>query len=171
MCSYWARDDIRWLWAVSAAVVLQYLSDLVDGEVGRQRKTGLLKWGFYMDHFLDFIFLSSILVGYFFVVPTKFVYLHFFILVVFGAYMVHSFLAFSALNRFQIAYLGIGPTEIRLGFIIANTLLITVGTTYMDEFMPYILLASFIGLCVTVYHTQKLIWAEDMRKKAELDPH
>ena len=53
------------LWFVSLMIVLQYLTDLFDGEVGRQRNTGLIKWGFYMDHFLDYLFLSSLVfVGY-----------------------------------------------------------------------------------------------------------
>ncbi len=34
-------------WIVSLMIVLQYLTDLFDGEVGRQRNTGLIKWGFY----------------------------------------------------------------------------------------------------------------------------
>ena len=49
-------EDIRWFWGVSLAIVLQYLTDLFDGAVGRSRNTGLVKWGFYMDHFLDFVF-------------------------------------------------------------------------------------------------------------------
>jgi phosphatidylglycerophosphate synthase len=163
---YLASENRYWLWASSCAIVLQYLTDLVDGEVGRQRGTGLIKWGFYMDHFLDFIFLCSMLIGYFFLLPTNFVYLHFFLLSVLGAFMVNSFLSFAALNRFRIAYCGIGPTEVRIGFIVANTLLALFGVTHLRWALPWLLGASTIGLCITVYRTQRELWGEDMRRKA-----
>jgi phosphatidylglycerophosphate synthase len=50
--------DMRWLWLFSACIVLQHVTDMLDGAVGRARNTGLIKWGFYMDHFLDYVFLS-----------------------------------------------------------------------------------------------------------------
>ena len=56
--------DIRWFWGVSLAIVLQYLTDLFDGAVGRTRNTGLVKWGFYMDHFLDYVFQCGLIIGY-----------------------------------------------------------------------------------------------------------
>src|ERR1700679_2697039 len=49
---YLAQGDTRWLWASSACILMQYITDMLDGEVGRSRNTGLIKWGFYMDHFL-----------------------------------------------------------------------------------------------------------------------
>ena len=61
IASLLARQSMHWLWLVSAFIVLQYLSDVLDGAVGRYRDTGLVKWGFYMDHFLDFLFLLSII--------------------------------------------------------------------------------------------------------------
>jgi phosphatidylglycerophosphate synthase len=64
VCSYLARQNLYWLWLVSLFIVLQYISDVLDGAVGRHRDTGLIKWGFYMDHFLDYVFLMSIIGGY-----------------------------------------------------------------------------------------------------------
>ena len=61
----YAKDNLQVLWLVSILILFQYLTDLFDGELGRQRNTGLIKWGFYMDHFLDYIFLCSLVfVGY-----------------------------------------------------------------------------------------------------------
>lgn len=60
-----ARMHLKFLWLVSLMILFQYLTDLFDGELGRQRNTGLIKWGFYMDHLLDYIFLCSLVfVGY-----------------------------------------------------------------------------------------------------------
>lgn len=169
LCSYLATWNIHFLWLVSLMILLQYLTDLLDGAVGRARNTGLVKWGFYMDHFLDYIFLCSILIGYSLLLPDHFKYLLFFTLVVFGSYMVSSFLDFAATNKFRISYLGIGPTEIRLIFIVINTLLIVFGKTYMGWLLPYILGGSLVGLIFVVYRTQREIWRLDMEQKEKTD--
>ncbi len=165
LAGYLAADQVEWLWLSSACIALQYLTDLVDGEVGRQRNTGLIKWGYYMDHFLDYVFLCAYLISYFFIIPTSLVYPQFFLLAVFGSFMVNSFLAFAVTNKFQISYFGIGPTEIRIGFLAVNTLHIIFGKTFMSGFLPYVLALSGLGLCVTVYRTQKSIWKIDREGK------
>lgn len=163
--SYLAKTDIAWLWGVSALIAFQWLTDALDGSVGRLRNTGLVRWGYYMDHFLDYVFLCSILVGYSLLLPDHYKYLQFFLLAIFGSFMVNSFLAFAATNKFRIAHLGIGPTEIRIVFIIVNTLLILLGKTYLAWSLPFILPLSLFGLCFVVYQTQKEIWEMDMLKK------
>jgi len=162
---YLARNNIQWLWGTSIMIVGQYLTDLFDGAVGRMRNTGLIKWGYYMDHFLDYVFLCSLLIGYFFIVPEHFVYLSFAMLALYGAFMVNSFLVFAATNAFRIAVFFIGPTEIRLAFILVNTLIIVFGNSYMSQLLPYVLVVSLIALIVVVYRTQKEIWQMDMEQK------
>lgn len=161
-----ANMNIHFLWGVSVMIFLQYITDLFDGALGRHRNTGLIKWGYYMDHFLDYIFLCSILVGYTLMLPSPFLqYMQFIVLIILGAFMVNSFLAFAATNQFRISYLSIGPTEIRLMFILINTFIILFGKTYMGMSLPFILIFTFLGLCYTVYRTQKEIWDMDMEAK------
>ena len=62
--SYLAAGNIRWLWAVSLMIALQWVTDYYDGKIGKHRNTGLVRWGYYMDHLLDYFFLASILIGY-----------------------------------------------------------------------------------------------------------
>lgn len=162
-----AKDDMRWLWGVSLLIVLQYLSDLFDGALGRYRNTGLVKWGYYMDHFLDYTFLCAILIGYSFIVPPHFKFLQFFILAVCGGFMVNAYLDFAATNEFRISHLGIGPTEVRLIFIVVNTLLIFFGKTYLADALPYALILATLGLWYVVYKTQKRLWEIDMVQKAQ----
>lgn len=163
--SYLAQTNINWLWGASATILAQYLTDLLDGEIGRQRNTGLVKWGFYMDHFLDYIFLCAIIIGYALLLPASHYIELLFILALLTAFMVNSFLRYSVTETFKIAYLGIGPTEIRLLFIIINTLIIIFGKTYMAFALPYVLAISAIGLVVVVYRTQKIAWERDLGKK------
>ncbi|HLD22108.1 MAG TPA: CDP-alcohol phosphatidyltransferase family protein [Patescibacteria group bacterium] len=162
---YLTRYNWHWLWATSLMIILQYITDLFDGAVGRKRNTGLIKWGYYMDHFLDYIFLCSLLIGYAFIIPASFFNMYFFILAILGSFMVNSYLAFAATNQFRISYLGIGPTEIRLLFLVIDLTLIIFGKTYIAWSLPTILIITVIGLCITVYRTQKEIWEIDMKKK------
>lgn len=164
--SFLARYNIHYLWVVSVAIFGQYITDLLDGEVGRRRNTGLIKWGYYMDHFLDYIFLCSILIGYGLMVEDHNKYLLFFILALFGAFMVNSFLSFAATGAFRISYMGIGPTEVRLIFIAANTLIIFfAGSAQISKVLPIVLVGAAFALFVTVYQTQKQLWKIDMENK------
>ncbi len=160
-CSYLSKTNIHWLWAVSVLIALQWMTDSLDGAVGRARNEGLIRWGYYMDHLLDYFFLAAILIGYMLLLPVGFRTLHFFVLAIFGAFMVNSYLAFATTNQFRISYLGIGPTEIRLVFILTNTLLIFFGKTHLVGALPYVLAVSFFGLIVVIYRTQKELWEVD----------
>jgi len=163
--SFLALKKIQWLWGVCLMIFLQYITDLLDGEIGRRRNTGLIKWGYYMDHFLDYIFLCSMLASFFIILPVEYKLYQFFILILFGAFMVNSFLSFASTNEFQIAYLGIGPTEIRIVFIFVFIMHIFFDKTFMAKGLPYLLIATSIGLIIQVYQTQKQIWKIDMKNK------
>jgi phosphatidylglycerophosphate synthase len=121
-----------------------------------------------MDHFLDYIFLCAILIGYSLILPDNLKYLQFFVLAIFGAFMVNSYLAFAASNKFRISHMGIGPTEVRIIFILINTMIIIFGKTYIGASLPYILILSTIGLIIITYRTQKEIWQMDKDKKNNL---
>ncbi len=164
--SYLARFNIHFLWLVSASILGQYITDLLDGEVGRRRDTGLLRWGYYMDHFLDYLFLCSILIGYGLMVESQNKYLLFYLLALFGAFMVNSFLAFGATGELRKSYMGIGHTEVRFIFVLLNTLVIFSGETKnVQMFIPFLLLCATFALIMTVYHTQKELWEIDMDNK------
>lgn len=158
--------DMRWLWGVSAMIALQWVTDFFDGKVGKFRDTGLVKWGFYMDHLLDYVFLCSLALGYALVLPPESRYLMLPVLAVFGGFMVNSFLDFAATGKFKISFLKFGPTEFRVSLIIINALLVAYGTRPMVKSLPYVAAGGFVGLCVLVYRSHKKIWEIDMRDRA-----
>lgn len=166
--SYFAKDNNNWLWLVSLMIFAQWLTDSLDGSLGKYQGEGLIRWGYYMDHFLDYIFLCAILIGYSFILPDNLKYLQFFVLAIFGAFMVNSYLAFAASNKFRISHMGIGPTEVRIIFILINTMIIIFGKTYIGASLPYILILSTIGLIIITYRTQKEIWQMDKDKNNNL---
>lgn len=159
-----AKFNIHWMWLTSLMVFAQYVTDALDGALGRYRDAGLAKWGYYMDHFLDYIFLCSVLIGYSFILPDKFNTL-FFILAVFGAFMVNSYLYFAVTGKLKVEYLKIGPTEVRFIFIIINTLLILFHKTYLAWLLPFVLIFTLIGLIYVVYQSHREIWTNDMENK------
>ena len=166
--SYLAATNIKWLWAVSLMISFQYLTDYFDGKVGKYRNTGLFKWGFYMDHLLDYVFLCSVVIGYALILPLTSRYHLLLVLAVYAGFMVNAFLTFAATEEFNISFLKLGPTEFRLSLVVINTLLIIFGTRAMRNALPYVAGVALLGLCAIVYRTQKRIWIKDMEHKARL---
>lgn len=161
-----AKYQISWLWGVSLMIFLQWLTDSLDGSLGKYQNEGLIRWGYYMDHFLDFFFLCSILIAYSFILPDNLKYLQFFVLAIFSGFMVNSYLAFAASNKFRISYLGIGPTEVRIIFILINSMIALFGKTYVGPALPYILILSTFGLIIVTYKTHKELWTLDKFQKS-----
>lgn len=167
---YLARDNIHWLWGSSLMLFMQWFTDSFDGSLGRYRDTGIPKWGFYMDHLLDYMFAGSVAIGYSFLVEGSAKYVMLVLAFVYGAFMAHAFLGYGATGEFKITYLGIGGTETRIAFVILNTALILFGTKWLASVLPYVLCASVVILCIVVFRTQKYIWNVDMNdKRARLD--
>jgi phosphatidylglycerophosphate synthase len=165
-----AAGDLRWLWGSSLMIALQWVTDFFDGKVGKHRDTGLVGWGFYMDHLLDFAFLCAVLAGYAFVLPPS-SHLHLLLLLaVFGGFMVNSFLAFAATGRFHISHGKLGPTEFRLALVCVNSLLVLYGTRRMGKVLPYVAACGFAALCVLAYRTQRELWLRDLERKREASP-
>src|SRR3989344_1734285 len=160
-----AKGNINWLWLISVMIILQYITDLFDGTLGRHRNTGLIKWGYYMDHFLDYLFLCSIIVAYSFLFPPEFAIFFIGILILAAAFLVSTFLSFAASNKLSISFLNMGPTEGRIGLILLNTLLIVFGIPLAQKALPYIIGTEIIILLLMVYRTQKNLWKEDIALK------
>src|SRR5688572_13195660 len=163
--SYLAARDMQWLWGVSAMVAMQYVTDHYDGKVGKYRGTGLVRWGYYMDHLLDYFFLCSVIVGYAFILPERSRYQVMIMLAIFAGYEMSTFLAFAATDRLKISYLKFGPTEFRLAVIVINALLVQYGTRTMINGLKYVNIGAAIGLALVVYRTHKVIWALNMNQK------
>jgi phosphatidylglycerophosphate synthase len=150
-----------WLFAVSLVVAIQYVTDAIDGKLGVLRGEGLVRWGFYMDHLLDYVFLCSIVLGYALLVPPQLHWLMMAILVVAVGFMVSSFLACAVEGGLGISYLRIGPVEIRLLFIAINTWLGLGGRAPLATILPLVLIASLTTWCSFVARTQRRLWDVD----------
>lgn len=162
---YLARKNINWFWLFSAMIFMQYLTDLLDGKIGKLRNTGLVKWGYCIDHFFDYIFLCSILFAYSFFVPQEYYFWGLAAAMIIIGFMMNSYLFSATISRFKISYFGIGPTESRLFFVLVNTFLIIFGVKYLSLSLPYIAITVFVGLVIAVYQSHKKTWQADMKDK------
>jgi len=162
---YLARQNLHWLWMVSLMIVLQYITDLYDGAIGRHRNTGLVKWGFYMDHFLDYIFMTSLVLAGYMISPPGLGIWYVVLMILMGSFMANSFLSFAATNEFEIYYKGIGPTEMRIVFILVNTVIIFTGTWHFIYTLPAVCLVMAVTLVYLVFRMHKRLWAIDMANK------
>ncbi len=159
-----AKQNILWLGAFNLCIFLQYITDVLDGAVGRERNEGFFKWGYYMDHFLDYIFLCSVIIGYSFLLPASFGIYVFFCLMICGGVMVHFFLDFAITHQFKISYNRFGPTESRSFLILFNFILIFVGKELLIAIFPFAVGIFAVTLFQMVYQSQKLYGAMDMEK-------
>ncbi len=165
VCFYLGRQDALFLFLVPLFVILQYLSDLLDGAVGRYRDTGLVKWGYYVDHFLDFIFASSIVFGYGLILGFS-VWI-FIIEFMISAFMVHTFLLVSVNQSFRISFFRLGPTEGRSIFIFVHLFFVWQGLKTVGFLFPFIALGALVFLAIMFIINQKRLWQEDMKIKNE----
>jgi phosphatidylglycerophosphate synthase len=163
--AYLAQQNIYWLWGSSVILILHWFTDSFDGAVGRYQNSGLVRWGYYMDHLLDFIFISSIFIGYGFLLRPDSILWLFGMIVVIGAFMANSFLAYSVLNKFRISYFKFGPTEGRIILIVLNTIIIYNGISYVENILPYVVAFFIIYMSATIYRTQKAVYKVDMDTK------
>ena len=170
MFGWLASGDRGWLFAMSAVVFGQWLTDSFDGTLGRTRGEGLVKWGFFMDHLLDLLFAGSIVIGYSFLAPDGTGFLFSLLLLVTCAMMAVSFLSFAATNQFQIAYYGLGPTEVRISYIALNTFVFFAGETVFWWGVPVVLAVNVLALVVLVWQTHKNLWAIDKAALARSSP-
>jgi phosphatidylglycerophosphate synthase len=160
-----AHVDLRWLTLASLAIALQYLTDLFDGAVGRARETGLVRWGYFMDHLLDFAFLCSLLFAYGLLVPAASMPWLLALFGLMGTLMASEFLAFGATGEFRISHFGVGPTELRLLLIGANQAVVALGPEALARALPFAVAAVALAGVTIVFRTQQRIWQLDMKAK------
>ena len=168
--SYLAAGNLGWLWMVNLMIVFHYFTDHFDGKLGKYRNTGLRKWGFYMDHLFDYGFLCAILIGYYFLLPPRAFFNLLLVLCVFSAFMFHTFLMLAATEEFKVSFSRFGPTELRIGLIILNGLIVRFGTRGLRGALPWIALGGVLTLALLAYRAQRKLWRADMLAKQAQEP-
>jgi phosphatidylglycerophosphate synthase len=115
-----SRLHPAWLWAASLGLALNWFGDSLDGTLARVRRIERPKYGYYIDHMVDAFNTAVIgagigLSGY---VSLPLAML---LVIVYLALSINVYLESSVLGVFELGYGVVGPTEMRLLLIGANT--------------------------------------------------
>jgi archaetidylinositol phosphate synthase len=162
---YLTQQNRLWFLASALIVFLRYLADALDGEIGRRRNTGLVRWGFYVDHFLDFMFSICLLSSYIFYLPqNKLVLL--LILGTIAAHFLNASLVCIALGQYRTTgRFRIGPTEIILLTIIFDLYLAFFPPTFTKPILMFFWFITTTGVILEFYRVQKILWDKELKKK------
>lgn len=165
---YFSRMFTPLLVLNSLIIVIQYIADVFDGAVGRYRRTGLVRWGFYMDHLLDFVFACSMVTSYALAFHMSTLAFSLMIIVL-SVFYLNEFLTslITAKSLNTSGYFGIGVTEIRFFIIAANFIFIFLPLTIQQNLFVIITVVSIISAFHLVYKKQKGFWILDMQEKAK----
>lgn len=169
ICSFLYKKNIYYILFGVLIQAGQWFTDSFDGSLGKYRNTGIPRWGYYMDHFLDFIFGCSTIVGFCFIVNPYCVFYMSLMLIPFAGFFINSFLLFGVTQEFKITFFGLGPTEIRILFSIIYILIYKFGADIINIYtIMFAFISLMLGLFITVYIAQKSIWAIDMEEKNKI---
>jgi len=117
-----SRSQPEFLWLATAGLLINWFGDSLDGTLARTRQIERPRYGFFLDQNLDAFEQMIFTVG---IGLSGFVRLELALL----ALSAHFLLSILSMTRavvskvFALAYLGVGLTELRLGFCILNTLM------------------------------------------------
>ena len=166
-----ANEDLAWLWAASALLVVQWLGDSLDGTLARVREIERPTYGYYLDHLVDAIATAAIGIGLG-LSPLMLLSIGTLIVVAYLILSINVYLESYAFGRFSIGYGLVGPTEVRLILIALNTV-VALGAG-LDFVLADLELTAFdvIGLGIAATMIVLLIGraARNLRALARKEP-
>jgi archaetidylinositol phosphate synthase len=164
------------LWLASAGLIINWFGDSLDGTLARFRKIERPRYGFFIDNTTDLLSQICIFLGLG-VSP----YMRFDVACLGLAvyYIVSFFNLIKAIDShvIKIGFFGIGPTEIRLGFIWYNFFLLTIGSwsvhppvgpiSPIDGITIVIIAVVLISLIVTMWSEGRRLAQEEVSFRTE----
>lgn len=121
-----ANHATGWLWLANLGVVFHWLGDSLDGTLARLRKIERPRYGFYLDQVIDTVGNLLIALGEGFIPGVRMDL----ILILLAAYQMLAIqvLVRTVIDReFQVTVGGMGPTELRIGILALNLIVLTLG--------------------------------------------
>jgi phosphatidylglycerophosphate synthase len=147
------------LWLASLGFVVNWFGDSLDGTLARYRKIERPIYGFFVDHIVDSVSVTIIILGLgltpYVSFPNACLALIAYLLL-----CVLVFLRTSSLGEFKISYSKLGPTEIRVLLIFLNVSMyfggermsiLRIGALDPITFNPYDIVVAMIGLLLLYF--------------------
>jgi phosphatidylglycerophosphate synthase len=126
-----ARFSPSLLWLATLGLVINWFGDSLDGTLARQRKIERPRYGYFLDHSIDCLAVLLLAIGIGFSGYVRFD-ICFLTLATFLMLCALTYLRAHVSNVFQMSYAAIGPTEIRVGLIALNAMIIFIPPRSLD---------------------------------------
>jgi archaetidylinositol phosphate synthase len=158
------------LWLASLGFVINWFGDSMDGTLARYRQIERPRYGFYIDHVVDCYIEIMIFLG---LGASPFVRFDLACMALIG-YLLLSVLVFirtCVRGEFTISYGKLGPTEVRLLAIFANTLVYFVGNPSLNLFSISLSVYDWLVIVVIIllFGISLATTYQQARQLAELD--
>lgn len=162
---------VAWLWAATAALIVNWLGDSLDGTLARVRHAERPRYGYYLDHLVDAYSTAAIGIGIG-LSPFFSLGLALGLVVVYLALSINVYLESAVFGAFRLGYGRLGPTEVRLVLIALNAAL------FLLHFAPapvtsFVRIAADATLAVAALVMLALLGlrcARNLRDLARLEP-
>jgi archaetidylinositol phosphate synthase len=161
----------HWLWVASAALIVNWFGDSLDGTLARVRNAQRPRYGYYLDHAVDALTTVIIGVG---IGLSPYVPLTAALLavVVYLMMSVNVYLESTVHDVFRMDYGWLGPTEMRIVLIAGNALLVGAdvwGGLTPETILPFATIGVIVG--VTAMSAFLLArFARNLRDLGRLEP-
>lgn len=111
-----ANLDVRFLWLSPIGYVIHWLGDSLDGSLARHRESTRPRYGYFLDHSVDALCIL-LMIGGMGLSPFVRLDVALFVVVGYFALSIHVFLKHHVTNTFQLSFMALGPTELRIVFM------------------------------------------------------
>lgn len=166
-----SNQNAAWLWVASAALVVQWFGDSLDGTLARTRKIERPRYGYYLDHLTDAYSTLAIGLG---------LGLSPYMLLAVGLAIVTSYLILSinvyletyVFGEFSFSYGRLGPTEVRVILMALNTFAFFAGPRYFSVRGIRCTVLDVVGAIIAVAMLLMLLGRArgNLKKLAALEP-
>ncbi len=167
---YKSQKNIKWLYLVMICIFLHWLTDSLDGAVGKYRNTGAVKWGYFMDHTMDTIFMDSIFIAFIFALP-QYNFIIILILLLINQMFVTAFLSLDK-NGLDVSscnqYFCVGPADLLVVFEMITLYVIYTNGKPNKYFIYFIFLFLLLANIQKIYQKQFLFNKEDQQEKSKI---
>ena len=163
--------DVRWLWAASLMLVVNWFGDSLDGTLARVRVMERPRYGYYLDHIIDAFNTAVVGVGIG-LSPFVEIELALVLVVVYLMLSVNVYLESTVFGVFKMAYGKIGPTEGRILLVIANAALIGASAWGIQQTVwgAWVTNAAVSALGATMLVVLAIRFGKNLHRLAILEP-
>ena len=157
-----------WLWVASIMLVVNWFGDSLDGTLARVRRAERPRYGYYLDHIVDAFSTAAIGIGIglspFVALPLALA-----LVVLYLTLSINVYLESQVFGVFQLGYGRIGPTEVRIILILANSMLLASSGT-QPQLVWTVANVTIAAISLGMLATLTARFRMNLRRLAKMEP-